>query len=419
VASGSQADICFEVLREIDLGDFGEVSFFPGDVNGDGKLELVFPQGEDGPRPAASTGFYPHEKTISCLTAIDLAGEVLWQQGRPRPPDHRKYHGSGPCLVQDVDADGHCEVLYATAAGEGRCVVRKLRGATGAPVAERETGATWGMMPANLRGLGKRDVVLGDALWLVWAYDEDLEPLLSHYRFYGGGHHHAAEDVDGNGVDDLFIGLGRYDAKGRRLWWRPDLDDILEQMPPCPHVDKVEVKRFFAGRDGWQVLWVGGHDVAMVDAADGGLLWRFAGRHLHNYAIGRFDPDSPDLMVYLAEAHQHEGSHLLRADGTAVWSRQLGSGLALTAHAAGPRGEDLLIITGVRPGERPYVIGLDGRKRAELAPLPPRPDLKGTGTRTDTGHQVRVRAVDIDADGRDELVAWNRAHMTLIDIACG
>ncbi len=123
-------------------------------------------------------------------------------------------------------------------------------------------------------------------------------------------------------------------------------------------------------------------------------------------------------MIYLAEAHQHEGSHLLRADGTAVWSRQLGSGLAVTARAAGPRGEDLLIITGVRPGERPYVIALDGQKRAELGPLPPMPDLKGTGRRDDTGHQVRVRAVDIDADGRDELVAWNRRRMTLINVAC-
>ena len=101
-----------ELLKRVDLEDFGEVSICPGDVNGDGRAELVIPQGVDGPLATASTGGYNHEKTIHCVTVIDLEGNVLWQQGTPMGAGLRKYHGSwpiGPCLVRD--SDGQDEIM--------------------------------------------------------------------------------------------------------------------------------------------------------------------------------------------------------------------------------------------------------------------------------------------------------------------
>ncbi len=413
--TGSRIDI----LTEIDLHDFGEIHVHPGDVDGDGRLELVFAQGQDHAGPAPSTGFYPHEKVIWCVTAIDLEGNVLWQHGRPRPDadPNRKYHGRGPVVVHDLDGDGSAEVVYVTAPTCGDCRLRLLHGTDGSLVREVRTWASYSLFPADLRGLERKgDLVLGNALWLVFTYTQDLEPMLRWHRFYGGGHRHAAADVTGQGRDDLFIGLGRYDADGRRIWWRPDLDDALEQMPCCPHMDKVEVRRFFADRDDWQVLWVGGRDVLCVDAADGTLRWRLRGKHLHHYAVGRFDPGSPDLMVYAAEAHEHRGSHLVGADGAVRWSRDLGPGLARTVRSAGPEGEDVLALVHPPAGEASCLLRLSGDRWLDL-PLPPVPEMhRSRGVQPDRGGRWGITLYDVDGDGTDEILAHNRKRLVILKV---
>jgi hypothetical protein len=405
-----------ELAREIDLADFGEITLFAGDIDGDGRVELVFPQGEDGPEPRASTGFYPHEKTIRCITAIDLEGNVLWQRGEPMGPDFRKYHGRGPCLVHDLDADGKSEIVYVTAADDGRVRLRLLKGEDGSLVRERETWAAYDVIPANLRGLeSRRDFIVGDGLRLVFAYDEELNPLWRWHRYYGGGHHHAVADVEGMGADDVFIGVSRLDARGERVWWRPDLDDVMERMRCCPHMDKIEVRRLHAGRDDWQVLWIGGHDAACLDARDGRLLWRLKGEHIHNYAVGRFDPGSGDEMVYLSEKDRDGPSWMVSADGEILWERMLGPGGAAAVRRAGPSGEDLLVLGSPPPGERPYVMTHRGEKWAELAPLPPRdalPQVNGRGA--DSGRAFVIHCFDVDGDGREEILAFNRERLFIL-----
>jgi hypothetical protein len=291
-------------------------------------------------------------------------------------------------------------------------MLRQLAGADGSLIAETETWAAYDIIPANLRGLeSKRDFIVGDGLRLVFAYDETLAPLWKWHRYYGGGHHHYAEDIEGKGIDDVYIGVGRYNATGERIWWRPDLDGVIEQMPCCPHMDKIEVHRFFGESDQWQALWIGGHDVACVKALDGELLWRLPGEHIHRYTLGRFDPQSHDTLIYVSERDVTGPSWLLEPSGNILWKKDLGPGQAITLHGAGENNSDMLIICAPSPGEIPCIMSHTGEKLAELSFCAPQIELSETGKRGDSGYGFHFKAVDIDGDGIDELLVYNRSRM--------
>ena len=412
-----------ELINRIDLRDFGEVSLHTGDIDGDGKIELVFAQGEDAPDRRASTGGYPHEKTISCVSAIDLDGNIVWQVGKPMGSGPRKYHGRGPCLVQDLDGDGKAEVVYITAR-DSRLFLQKLRGEDGSLVTERETAASWEISPANLTGQNNTcDFVVNDALTLHFAYSGDLSPIWEWKYMYGGGHNWAACDVDRKGRDDLFIGAGRYDADGNRIWFRPDLDDAMEEMGRCPHIDAVSVEKLHRDSDDYQVLWAGGKDVICLDPKDGAVIWRLSGEHLQNVHTGRFDPGCPNLLVYTWEKMLHKPSYLLSADGDVLWKKDLGgSASATVVHGVGPDGSDLMLLAPPVIGQPPYLMNHLGERVFEF-PLDTPTELPtkaqqtgGHGWGGDTGLGYRLRAIDLDGDEKDEILFYTRKEIKVFKV---
>ena len=409
------------LVSHIDLKDFGEVCVVPGDINGDGQVEFVIPQGIDGPQRAASTGGYNHEKTIHCITAIDLEGNVLWQNGTPMGSEHRKYHGGssvGPCLVQDLDGDSKAEVVYVSVdTAKPGVWLKLLRGEDGCPVAERQTGACWSLFSADLRGMGaQRDIIVNDALTLHFAYSEDLTPIWEWKYIFGGGHELTTGDVEGKGVDDLFIGACRLDAEGNRIWWRPDLDDAMEEMGRCPHVDHIKVHKLYHNSDDFQVLWFGGRDAVCLNASDGTERWRLRGKHLQWHAVGHFDPNSPDQLVYVSEKSVAGASHMLRADGSCLWTKSLGRGRTFTVKGVGPAGSDLVLNYTPACGEKPYLMNHLGEKAVEF-PLPgPATSEEEELYGADTGYGFRGQPCDVDGDGRDEIMFFNRRELHVFKV---
>jgi len=65
------------LISSFDISKFvGTPGMRLGDINGDGKMEIVMGQPE--PQPGAST-----PQQVVCVTAYDLKGNQLWQYGTP------------------------------------------------------------------------------------------------------------------------------------------------------------------------------------------------------------------------------------------------------------------------------------------------------------------------------------------------
>jgi hypothetical protein len=71
-----------ELVRKITFGNYGSNYLRLGDLNGDGMLELLSIQAYAPGNPPGYQGG-EHVSVITCLTAADLEGKVLWQIGEP------------------------------------------------------------------------------------------------------------------------------------------------------------------------------------------------------------------------------------------------------------------------------------------------------------------------------------------------
>ncbi len=410
-----------ELVQRINCKDFGEIALMAGDINGDGKIELIIPQSEDGPNNKGSAGGYPHEKTNRCLTALDLQGNILWQRGTPMGFDRHKHHGGPACMVHDLNLDGKDEIVLMTER-DHLTYVQLFRGSDGALLAERETGANYNIIPADLRGLGaKRDFVIGTGLSLVFAYDENLEPIWEWAFHYGGGHEHAAVDIEGKGRDDLFIGVSRLDAMGNRIWWRPDLSDSMEGMNRCPHIDHIYVSRLHANNPNYQTLWLGGRDAVCLDAISGQTEWIIQGDHLQEGAIGRFDPASADQQIFMLEKGASGMDRMVDANGKTLWERKIGRCEALPG--CGQDGSDLLVCRMPSDDGPPCLINHLGeivgkfdcpyepatRPVAKISHLAPR--------HSDRGYGMHLTIHDVDGDGRPEVLLHDRQWIYIYKVS--
>lgn len=162
-------DQTHEVGR-IDISQSGlRCKMLLGDLNGDGRLEMLLVQADGG----IDDRYIPHQ--VRCLTAYDLTGELLWQVGSP-DPDAGGPGSDYPAQIADWDGDGSNEVV---------CVMEKqflvLDGSTGEI---KESHALPGeqahdcIILTNLTGEPqKMDVILKDRYKTMWALNHEFELL--------------------------------------------------------------------------------------------------------------------------------------------------------------------------------------------------------------------------------------------------
>ena len=89
----SQTSATTHLVSLIDVQDFGAETVRVGDLNGDGAPDLLLVQDVRGPR------------TITCLTATTIFGDLLWQWGTPSA-EHGEVYCDLPVQVYDWDGDG-------------------------------------------------------------------------------------------------------------------------------------------------------------------------------------------------------------------------------------------------------------------------------------------------------------------------
>lgn len=359
-----------------------------GDLNNDGRKEIILAQNI---RRMRGDNF----SEISCLTAIDLDGNVLWQIGEPNP-ENALVSNDLPLQIHDLDGDGRQEVIFCK---DFRIYV--LDGETGqvkysapTPTAPPHTGPK---MPedqydrivgdslyfCDLTGQGTdRDLIIKDRYNNIWAYTWDLKPLW-HYRG-NCGHYPMAVDIDNDGKDEILIGYALLDHDGTVLW-SLDIGD---------HADGVAIGKFNQG-DEWQFI---------IAASDEGMYWvNQAGEVLRHQNVGhsqtatiaRFIPDSPELQVATVTFWGNPGIIIFfDADGNILRRRELIAprGTALSPVNWDGLGTELLLISG-----HPHEGGMIDYDFDRVVQLP------------DDGHPyLCYEPVDLTGDARDEILVWDQ-----------
>ena len=384
-ASPRQAHSDVELIQEIDLEDFGSSTGLRlGDLTGDGRLDFALAQHEN--------------QNVTCITAMDFMGEILWQEGTPDRSNISTHHDL-PIQIYDLTGDGANEVIYIT---DGRIRVRA--GATGALLKEGElpaANANDAITLADLAGNGRaEEILVKDRYNQIWALGRDFEVLWT-FRSPGNiAHFPWPHDITGDGHDEVLIGPFALDRDGVELWF-------AEDFPEDRHSDGTAVGDVTG--DGQVEIAIAScnPEVVLVDR-EGALLWKNDVRHAQHAIIGDFRPDLPGLEVAVLDrdtdrsAQGEDAIIIYGADGETLWHEERtdeGSGRWLSVITQVPPdwdGEAGDLILGYRRGGAlpPTLYDGHGRVVAEF-PFP------------NPGPSSLAQHGDILGDGRREIVVWD------------
>ncbi len=211
-----------------------------GDLNGDGAIDMLI--GQNVPKVVGDAAV-----EISCLTAVTLDGEVLWQMGRPDPRNGLLTCDT-PFQIHDIDADGQNDVVickdFKLQVLDGRTGTVKhsteLPKIPGYPDIPQAGPRNWPYERANGDSIAffnfsgdqaRRDILIKDRYWNFWIFDRNLNPLWSGQG--STGHYPFAYADPTTGRDLLAIGYSLWDSTGKQVWSH---DQTLQQ-----HADSVFV----------------------------------------------------------------------------------------------------------------------------------------------------------------------------------
>lgn len=386
-----------KLWKKIDTREFGVArALRMGDLNGDGRTDFLLIQN--------MPFFGENYNQITCLTAIDLDGTILWQYGKP-DPENAWLSYDVAVQIHDMDGDGKTEVIMA----QGQWI-KILDGRTGTEKSRYPVPSSailpgeksWleykhyyrrDLLPylnvdcfafGDLRGTGKpHDVIIKDRHTRMWAYTNKFELLwtasanLGHFPFF--------HDGNNDGRDEVYIGYSKFGPDGTLIW---SLDSLMGE-----HSDGVCAGDFsLAG--GPDRIFIGGSDdgVLFLDAG-GKILKHHRVGHAQTPSIGQYRPDIPGLEFCNINFWGEPGLiTLYNCSGEEIISFEL-------IHAGSPvqpvnwRGDGTEFIFLSPNIEEGGLVDGWGR-RVVMFPDDGHPDLAWT-----------VR--DLTGDPRDELIVWD------------
>jgi rhamnogalacturonan endolyase len=380
-----------QLWRKFETKGFGtgrNVRF--GDLDGDGRLDMLFAQQVPKVRGDAFD-------QISCLTAVTLEGTVLWQQGRPNPKNDLLTNDT-PFQIHDLDGDGRTEVVLARdfqlQVLEGRTgrVLRTVWLPRMAPeIKDRPYELNNGdsLLFVDLTGSGPpREILLKDRYRGFWIFDKDLK-LVSE-GLGQTGHYPFPIDTNGDGRQEFMIGYSLWELDGKQRWTH---DAAMKD-----HADALSIGNFTGRSDAGLRAYVDGSDEGfLVFGIDGKLLKHLRLGHAQTQSVGRYRTHLPGLQILITNFWRNPGIvTLLDPDGVILAQDEMipGSSHMEPVNWRGD-GQELALLSGnVREGGM-----VDGHlRRVVMFP--------------DDGHPDLASAVrDVTGDQRDEIVLWDQTRV--------
>ncbi|MFA9440172.1 hypothetical protein ACDA63_11100 [Uliginosibacterium sp. sgz301328] len=386
--------------KTLDLKNFGsarQIRF--GHLTGTDELFVVFAQHQ-------KRGYKDAYAHISCLTAMDLDGKVLWQIGEPSTePDHVLLSADLPVQLCDIDGDGVDEVImsrdFKLMILDGR--TGEVRKSVPTPKSEQADN-TLHSLPykkyafdrvnvdairmADLRGVGRpTDILIKDRYSRVWAYDSELNPL---WFFHEGitGHFPYTADIDGDGKEEMFVGYHMVDDDGRLMWTLP---------VPTDHTDEILIGRWNPDVAEPQIAIASGDEGFMIANLQGEIVKKHMLGHVQRVSVGNYRPDLKGLELCVVTYWGYQGIvYVFDCKGELLHEFEpTSNGNLLTPVNWTGDGRDLVLLNGnVTHGGL-----MDGEGRVVVR-FP------------DDGHpDLCAEVIDLTGDGRDEIVLWDAQRM--------
>jgi len=391
-----------KLWKKISLGNFGtsrQIRF--GHLTGTGEWHIVLAQAQK----RVTRDAYPH---ISCLTAIDLDGKILWQRGEPSEQTEKfgKVSADLPVQVYDIDGDGVDEVICGI-----NFEIIILDGTTGqvkkkvkTPLSDDEDdsllGVTYqtyafdrinpdGIRIANFSGKDRAsDILIKDRYCRIYALDADLNILWKYKSPQNTGHYPLAIDINGDGHDELLCGYTLLDHKGKQIWTYPIKAD---------HTDEIVAGKFMAGTDKGYFACVSGTEGFFIGDFQGNILMRDKIGHAQRVSVGNYCPERQGFELAVSNFWGHQGVvYFYDCFGSLLWemeNEQNGNILAPVNWKGD--GSDLFLLNA-----DPKKGGLYNGDGIAAVAFP------------DDGHPVLCcEAIDLCGDCRDEIVVWDYRQM--------
>ncbi|MCL2320237.1 MAG: hypothetical protein FWC45_09135 [Treponema sp.] len=355
--------------------------------------------------PDGGKGFLIQGKTRTAL--LDMDGKRLWE---------RNFAGYYPVVTEPYR--GSFDIVGAV-----DTKLTSIDGATGNIRRQAEftdefdhninpgyNYSGWPPAAVNLRGTPvARDIILKEnncpagSGTLLWAYDEDLNPLWTiHdvYPLYGHLYSFAFWDMDGKGREDVFAGCSRYSPDGELIWQAEDHYEMAN-IHDALHIDSNIIGNFSGDPELDPVLFCssGSAGVYAVNARNGKTIANHRVGHAQAIYAGRFLPDAEGLCVMSVTRWNNYGI-ITVYDGR---GNRLRSFHPDYITEGGPivnwlgNGTELLTIcSGTKE------MGLyDGYGR-RVVDFPP--EVHNTYKTPEARHTNKIKAMDMRGTGRDELI---------------
>jgi len=387
-----------KLWKSINLAQFGtsrQIRF--GHLTGTKEWHIVLAQAQK----RVSRDAYPH---ISCLTAIDLTGKILWQWGEASKQTEKlgKISADLPFQIYDIDGDGKDEVICGI-----NFEILILDGATGAvkkrvktPLSDDEDDSLIGVpfgsyafdrinpdgiQIANFSGKARAsDILIKDRYCRIYALDSELNVLWRFKSPLNTGHYPLAVDINGDGHDELLCGYILLDHKGKQVWNYPIEDD---------HTDEIVAGKFMAGSDKGYFACVSGTEGFFIGDFQGNIVMRDKIGHAQRVSVGNYCPDREGFELVVSNFWGHQGVvYFYDCFGNPLWEMENEQ-----------NGNVLVPVNWKGDGSDLFIMNADPNKGGLY---------NGDGIAAvvfpNDGHpQMCCEALDLCGDSRDEIVVWD------------